>query len=109
MNYEQYLLIKLAEEASEVAKDALKAAQFGLEEVHPSTGVSNVTRLAEELCDMGFIIAKLDERLLAQGKEPLLDIVDAVESDAYFNTKSARFEKYLAYSRELGKVEASTE
>lgn len=50
----QYLLVKLAEEASEVAKEALKALQFGLESCNPvdRPDVTNQTRIMEEMEDL---------------------------------------------------------
>ena len=35
MSYEQFLLLKLAEEASEISQIALKTAQFGMLETLP--------------------------------------------------------------------------
>lgn len=56
MTYEQYLLVKLAEEAAEVSQIALKAAQFGLDDAHPFGGLNKAGRIAEELDDLLAIV-----------------------------------------------------
>lgn len=60
MNHTQYLLVKLAEEASEVAKAALKAAQFGLGAVNPVTDKTSFESLSDELNDLHAIIKMLN-------------------------------------------------
>ena len=57
MNLTQYLLGKLAEEASEVAQMALKCQQFGLSDEY--NGEVNSERLMCELDDMQSIIGLL--------------------------------------------------
>lgn len=63
MNRLQYLLGKLAEEASEVAKAALKAQQFGFNSWNPDNldAGSNATQLCVELNDVGAIVRMLNE------------------------------------------------
>ncbi|HEO1828237.1 TPA: hypothetical protein VAM16_003516 [Acinetobacter baumannii] len=95
MSHEQFLLMKLAEEATEVAQIALKTAQFGMNERHPIEKLNNKKRIHLEIND-------------------LLAIVDELNSWYHFNfqpdhlAKIRKIEKlnhYLAYSIELGKVE----
>jgi len=57
----QYLLSKLAEEASEVSQIALKSQQFGLDEVYPKVGISNKERIHEELNDLMAIVGMLND------------------------------------------------
>lgn len=49
MNLAELYTIKLAEEASEVAKEALKSLQFGLDTVEPGQALTNRQRLHTEL------------------------------------------------------------
>lgn len=95
MTHEQFLLMKLAEEASEIAQIALKTAQFGMTEKHPDLPLNNKERIHSELND-------------------LLAIVDELNSWSNFGFKEnyeAKIQKimklntYLGYSIRLGKVE----
>lgn len=52
MNINQYLLMKLAEECTEVAQRAMKCMQFGLEETEPGQLQNNAQRLYAELDDV---------------------------------------------------------
>ena len=52
MNLQQLILIKIAEEASEVSKAALKAAQFGLDDKDPATRDTNLNWLLSEYHDL---------------------------------------------------------
>lgn len=54
MNARQYILMKIAEEATEVAQRALKAQQFGLDQTEPGKTQNNAERLEGELLDLGF-------------------------------------------------------
>ena len=54
------LLYKLAEEAMEVGKEAMKAAQFGLDDYHEE--VSNLERLANELNDLIAVVRLLEPK-----------------------------------------------
>lgn len=58
MNRQSYLLSKIAEEAAEVAVEALKAQQFGLEDRFQN-GPSNAERLAAEVSDLLTVIGVL--------------------------------------------------
>ena len=59
MDTEQFLLCKLAEEASEITKRALKAQQFGLKEIQPGQSLSNEERLLGEIRDLVGVIRAL--------------------------------------------------
>ena len=62
MNYQQYLLVKLAEEASEVAQMAIKCSLFGYDSVDPreSTGETNAFKLFKELLDFSAVMTELE-------------------------------------------------
>ena len=62
MNYQQYLLVKLAEEASEVAQMAIKCSLFGYDSVDPreDTRETNAFKLFKELLDFSAVIDELD-------------------------------------------------
>lgn len=94
MNRQQYLLTKLAEEASEVAQIALKAQQFGLDYLHPKLLESNAARIRAELTDLLAIVDMLNE-------ECLLSFL--VHNDA-IATKKEKVNKYYQYSIQLGEV-----
>ena len=63
MNYQQYLLVKLAEESAEVAQMAIKCSLFGYDSVDPreDTGETNALKLFKELLDFTAVIDELGE------------------------------------------------
>jgi len=94
MNRLQYLLIKLAEEASEVSQIALKTSQFGTDETCPGLLENNKQRVHSELNDLLGIVEMLNE-----------------EFDFKFNfswtkaeLKKLKVNKYYEYSKELGMI-----
>jgi len=52
MDVTQWLLCKVAEEAAEVGQRAMKAQQFGIEEVQEGQGKDNLERLRLEVNDL---------------------------------------------------------
>ena len=62
MNYQQYLLVRLAEESSEIAQMAIKCSLFGYDSVDPreSTGETNALKLHKEMLDFYAVIDELD-------------------------------------------------
>ncbi len=92
-NKTEHLLTILAEECAEVAQEACKAIRFGLEDVNPKDPEAgdNRRRIEREL-----------GQLLAVAKELGLKIH---EEDALLKLK--RIDKYMAYARERGTLEAS--
>jgi hypothetical protein len=98
LTYEQFLLTKIAEEASEVAKIALKAQQFGLTEVQPGREQSNAERMYAELNDLATVVRMLTE---TGGGFNFVPCVASME------TKRAKVNEFLHYSRLLGQVEDS--
>lgn len=61
MKYEKYLLIKLAEEAAEVAQAAIKCSLFGYDQKDPreTDGETNLVKLQKELLDMTAVLLEL--------------------------------------------------
>ena len=95
MNVEQYLLTKLAEEASEVAKMALKVQQFGMDEVVPGQPLTNRQRLHAELNDLNAAITMLN------GDCDL----GYVRDELAVSFKVSKVDKFMRYSIRLGKVQ----
>ena len=64
MNYQQYLLVKLAEEASEIAQMAIKCSLFGYDSVDPreDTGETNAFKLFKELLDFSAVMIELENQ-----------------------------------------------
>lgn len=94
MNYQQYLLIKLAEEASELAQIALKTAQFGLYETCPGKDETNIQHVTAEYNDVIAIVEMINT-----------EIYDLLERDSYLvDAKKQKVMKYLQYSNKLGQV-----
>lgn len=97
-----YLLVKLAEEASEIAQDALKAVEFGLATVEPGKTLSNSQRLASEIIDLSAVL----EALVDEGVELRAEGVDTPAAlNAAIARKRAKIEMYMGASRNLGKLE----
>lgn len=100
MTLNQYLLVKVAEEASEVAQIALKAAHFGLSEVQPSRSETNAERIYVELNDLLAMVHRLGE---VSNGEFWFDI--GQPDHLAIARKLGKVQQYLAYSQSLGLVE----
>ena len=94
MNRLQYLLIKLAEEASEVSQIALKTSQFGMEETCPGLLENNKQRIHSELNDLWGIVTMLNNEFNFEFK------LDPVKVDL----KQLKVNKYYEYSKEQGMI-----
>lgn len=94
MNRLQYLLLKLAEEASEISQIALKTSQFGLEEVCPNQPLTNKERVHGELNDLLAIVCILNEEFDFEFR------ADEIKIDE----KKLKISKYYDYSKTLGMV-----
>lgn len=102
MDRQQYLLTKLAEEASEVAQIALKTQQFGYDEKRPEQPFTNRERIHQELVDLITIVLMLNE------ETELGFNFDSEEEEggvSQSELKRAKVNKYYEYSRKLGEVE----
>lgn len=61
MNFKEHLLGKIAEEACEVGKEALKAQHWGLDSWHPDApDMTNRDRIVAELNDLLAVVLMLD-------------------------------------------------
>jgi len=96
MTRQQYLLTKLAEECSEVAQRALKAAHFGPGEIQPGQPMTNAERLHQEFCDLIGVAYMLTHEF---GIELLR------WSHAEIEAKRIKVDKYMALAQSLGMVE----
>lgn len=94
MNKEQLLLLKLAEECSELSKACSKAIRFGVNATKPGSTETNRQRIIEEFKD---VAAAIDYLIFDQ----LLPIEEA-EMDYEFDKRRERIDKYLQVSKDLG-------
>ena len=85
MNYQQYLLTKLAEEASEVSQNALKACLFGYESKDPReiNGQTNLEKLINEINDLMAVLY-------------LLQIMEAPDRD-WMERKAKKVNEYYEF------------
>lgn len=90
----QLLLGKLAEEAAEVGKIALKTQQFGLDESHPEQKLTNKERTHQELNNLLAIVEMLNEQF---------DFGFTIDREHILN-KKLKVNKYAKYSEELGQL-----
>lgn len=95
MTHEQFLLMKLAEEATEIAQIALKTAQFGMTEKHPEMELNNMERIHLELNDLLAVVDELNTWCQFGFKPNYVAKIKKIE----------KLNKYLGYSIQLGKVE----
>ncbi|KVO95580.1 hypothetical protein WL21_32660 [Burkholderia ubonensis] len=99
MTLTQYLLVKIAEEAAEVAQIALKTAHFGLTETQPGRDETNAQRVYAELNDLNAMVQRLNDVAFGEFHyEP---------DHIAMSQKMAKVEHYLAYSQSLGLVETT--
>ncbi len=99
MTYTQYLLCKLAEEASELAQAAMKAQQFGLQDTHQ--GETNEQRIRSELIDIKAVESLLLEiHALKQprGQDHAKAVIRKIQKIAHWR----------AYSVKTGNVQLKT-
>lgn len=95
MTNEQYLLIKLAEEASELAQIALKTAQFGAYEQYEKSDKNNIGRVNAEFNDLLGVAALINDEC-----DFKID-ADPVEIEKKMN----KVNYYRHYSADLGMVD----
>jgi len=94
MTREQYILLKIMEEAAEVQQQCSKWIRFGSEFHRPSDGKSNELLLQEEWSDLMCAMQKL----IDHGS-----IRTDWDMDRQYEA-SEKFEKYYELSKELGLV-----
>lgn len=98
MTRDQYYLLKLAEECSEVSQRALKQIQFGRDEVQKGQDKTNAERLVSEIMDLITVIDILE-------KEKIIGFMEWDDTAEHMSKKKDKMEKFMTYSRELGRVE----
>ncbi len=91
MDRNQWILCKIAEEANEVAHRALKAQQFGLDEIQENQLKDNLERLREEMHDLIVVYDMLDG--------PMREPPQVVRAE-----KHQKMKRYLKISEENGMV-----
>lgn len=94
MNRLQLLLIKLAEEGTEVSKIALKAAQFGLAEARPGQPYTNAERMHQEIDDFMAAVEMLNTEF-GLGYQPDRERIER---------KKNKVNSFASYSESLGMV-----
>lgn len=92
MNTQDYLLICLTEECAEIAQRATKALRFGLDEIQPGQTLNNKERLIQEIADLFGVIEKLE---LEIPKDKVL-------------AKQIKIEKFMKYSKQIGRLQDDT-
>lgn len=95
MTKTQYLLVKIAEEAAEVAQMALKTAHFGVHEKENETSPSNLERLCGELNDLLAVVDMFGEEI----EEDIVLDGDKMEA------KKKKVEHFMKYSQSQGLVD----
>lgn len=96
MTNEQYLLGKLAEEAAELAQIAIKAQQFGIEEVFggQETMRSNRERIEAEFNDVIGVIKMLN----------IEEDIDIAQNNTAQIAKMNKVDEWRDYAKTLGLV-----
>ena len=94
MTRAQLLLGKLAEEGVEVAQIALKAQQFGMDEVRAGQSLTNAQRVHQELDDLMAQIEMLNDEC-GLGYVPNRDRIEA---------KKSKVNLFAKLSAELGQL-----
>jgi hypothetical protein len=90
MNREEHLLVILAEECAEVAKETSKALRFGMYEIMPGQPLSNRERILRELNDLWAFVEMLD--LAHVSREEIQD-------------KKVKVAKYMRYAEQCGTLQ----
>lgn len=97
MNLLQFYLLKISEEAGEIAKDAQKAMQFGLNNRYKYSDPSNKQSLHNEINDLLAVIEELNETF---------DFGFTPDRD-HIKRKKAKIKVFLGKSIALGNVDPS--
>jgi len=95
---QQYILAKIAEEASEVAQAAIKCQHFSCEGVEPGNRKTNLQRLFDELTDLNGVVGLWNEEQESVEKEYYCDILTA-------GKKAMKVRWYAGYSHSIGQIE----
>lgn len=93
-----YLLGLLQEESSEIVQEISKTLRFGMYEQYTPQHPTNIERVVNEVKDLATIVKIIQDKYD-------IDFGIQVCDEEYFNTKSAKIEKYMNLSKELGLLE----
>lgn len=94
MTREEHLLVILAEECNEVAKEVSKALRFGLDDKKPKQNKTNRQKIAIEFNDLFAVIRMCIYSGILLDKE--------VISIEQMEAKMQKVKKYLQYSKDVG-------
>jgi len=94
MNTKEYLLVCLAEEASEIAQAVSKCLRFGENDISPVSNVSNIRQLKQELNDLYAVVELLSTDYDLEGNHDLI------------TEKQVRLKHWIKYSKERGVIDA---
>jgi hypothetical protein len=67
VNYQEHLLLVMAEECAEVAQRVSKAIRFGIDEIQPGQSLTNAERIMQEMDDLEAVRLMLTARALLPG------------------------------------------
>ena len=82
MNRVQHLLVRLAEEASELSQIALKTAQYGVHNKEPGQEATNLQKINAEFNDIIGVIRMLDQEAglnISLDEQMISDKIDRVK------------------------------
>lgn len=96
MTKTQYLLVKLAEEAAEIAQIALKTAHFGVHEKEHEAGPDNIERVRKEITDLRAVVRMLEEHDAS---------ICLISKESEIDAKIAKVTHYMKYSQSQGLVD----
>ena len=99
MNRLEYLLDCASEESSEFAVRVSKAMRFGMTEIEPGQGMTNVERFMDELHDQLAVVFILRAEGHIPRSIPIVPDCDRIA------LKLAKIEKFMALSREQGTLD----
>lgn len=97
MNRGQFLLLKLAEECTEVGQRALKQIQFGRDEAQVGQPLTNAQRLKNEILDLVIMVDLLQESFE-------VPIWSKKEYKQAMKNKKQKLQKYIDLSVKLGRL-----
>lgn len=92
MNRKQLLLIKLAEECSEVAQIIIKTALFGMDDIGPGLVITNRERIHAELNDVMAVVDLLNDEA----------DLEYVKNEKAIENKKDKINFYAEYSKKRG-------
>ncbi len=86
----EHILIKLNEEATEIAKDVDKALIFGLDDVEPNQEFTNKQKIENEIADLLGVVEMLTEKGFLNK--------DEIFNHSKINAKKVKVLRWLDYS-----------